>query len=93
VHPEAYFNRGKLITRSGLQNVHTSSSSIVQQETPILEESELGKLNTMIKHCLRCMKCKPPCGTRVHWASKLIRQPVSLGDRCGAEAGAFAVAR
>ncbi len=65
VDPDGRFNRGKLLVGSGLQNAYTPSLRLVQQEALILEESELGKLNDMIKHCLRCGKCKPLCNTHV----------------------------
>ncbi len=63
VDPWGHFNRGKLLTGSGLQNAYTPSLRLVQQEALILEESELGKLNDLIKNCLRCGKCKPWCNT------------------------------
>jgi FAD/FMN-containing dehydrogenase/Fe-S oxidoreductase len=65
VDPDGRFNRGKLRRGSGLQNAYTPSLRLVQQEALILEQSELGKLNDMIKHCLRCGKCKPLCNTHV----------------------------
>ncbi len=65
VDPDGRFNRGKLLVGSGLGNAYTPSLRLVQQEALILEESELGKLNNMIKHCLRCGKCKPLCTTHV----------------------------
>ncbi len=65
VDPDGRFNRGKLLAGSGLENAYTPSLRLVQQEALILEESELGGLNDMIKHCLRCGKCKPVCNTHV----------------------------
>lgn len=65
VDPNGRFNPGKLLVGSGLHNAYTPSLRLVQQEALILEESELGKLNHMIKHCLRCGKCKPLCNTHV----------------------------
>lgn len=65
VDPKGYFNRGKLMPGSGLDNAYTPSLRLVQQEALILEESELGELNDDIKNCLRCGKCKPVCTTHV----------------------------
>ena len=71
VDPHGYFNRGKLLKGSGLQNAYTPSLQLVQQEALILEESELGDLNDDISHCLRCGKCKPVCTTHVPRANLL----------------------
>lgn len=65
VDPQGWFNRGKLLAGSGLQNAYTPSLRLVQQEALILEQSELGELNNDIKDCLRCGKCKPVCTTHV----------------------------
>ncbi len=65
VDPKGWFNRGKLLTGSGLQNAYTPSLRLVEQEALILEQSELGDLNSDIKDCLRCGKCKPVCTTHV----------------------------
>ncbi len=65
IDPNGYFNRGKLMPGSGLTGAYTPSLRLVQQEALILEQSELGELNDMIKHCLRCGKCKPYCNTHV----------------------------
>jgi FAD/FMN-containing dehydrogenase/Fe-S oxidoreductase len=71
IDPEGYFNRGKLLDGSGLQNAYTPSLQLVQQEALILEDSELGSLNDDIKHCLRCGKCKPVCTTHIPRANLL----------------------
>ncbi|HEX9802493.1 MAG TPA: FAD-linked oxidase C-terminal domain-containing protein, partial [Gammaproteobacteria bacterium] len=71
VDPEQHFNRGKLLAGSGLANAYTPSLRLVQQEALILEASELGELNNMIKDCLRCGKCKPVCTTHVPRANLL----------------------
>ena len=71
VDPEGHFNRGKLLTGSGLDGAYTPSLRLVQQEAIILEESELGALNDDIRHCLRCGKCKPVCMTHVPRANLL----------------------
>ncbi|MDQ7014845.1 MAG: DUF3683 domain-containing protein [Gammaproteobacteria bacterium] len=71
VDPNGYFNRGKLMPGSGLQNAYTPSLRLLQQEALILEVSELGELNNSIKDCLRCGKCKPVCTTHVPRANLL----------------------
>jgi FAD/FMN-containing dehydrogenase/Fe-S oxidoreductase len=71
VDPQGHFNRGKLMPGSGMANAYTPSLRLVQQEALILEASELGELNDMVRHCLRCGKCKPVCTTHVPRASLL----------------------
>jgi FAD/FMN-containing dehydrogenase/Fe-S oxidoreductase len=71
VDPKGHFNRGKLLTGSGLHNAYTPSLRLVEQEAIILEESELGALNDDIRHCLRCGKCKPVCQTHMPRANLL----------------------
>jgi len=71
VDPEQRFNRGKLLAGSGLDNAYTPSLRLLQQEALILEASELGELNDMVKDCLRCGKCKPVCTTHVPRANLL----------------------
>ncbi|UCE89772.1 MAG: FAD/FMN-binding oxidoreductase [Pseudomonadota bacterium] len=65
VDPAGVFNPGKLIAGSGLDNAYTPSLRLVEQEALILEASELGELNAMVKDCLRCGKCKPVCNTHI----------------------------
>jgi FAD/FMN-containing dehydrogenase/Fe-S oxidoreductase len=71
VDPDSRFNRGKLMDGSGLGNAYTPSLRLVQQEALILEASELGELNEMVKDCLRCGKCKPVCSTHIPRANLL----------------------
>ena len=71
VDPSHRFNQGKLIKGSGLENAYTPSLRLLEQEALILEASELGDLNTAIKDCLRCGKCKPVCTTHVPGANLL----------------------
>ncbi|MEW8506734.1 MAG: DUF3683 domain-containing protein [Candidatus Thiodiazotropha sp.] len=71
VDPQAWFNRGKLISGADLEMAYTPSLRLLEQEAIILEESELGTLNDEIKHCLRCGKCKPVCMTHVPRANLL----------------------
>jgi FAD/FMN-containing dehydrogenase/Fe-S oxidoreductase len=71
VDPGQHFNRGKLLAGSGLANAYTPSLRLLQQEALILEASELGELNDMVKDCLRCGKCKSVCTTHVPRANLL----------------------
>jgi len=71
VDPAGHFNRGKLMPGSGMHNAYTPSLRLVQQEALLLEASELGELNDMVRHCLRCGKCKPVCTTHVPRANLL----------------------
>ncbi len=71
VDPQQFFNPGKLLPGSGLDDAYTPSLRLVEQEALILEASELGRLNQMVKDCLRCGKCKPVCSTHVPRANLL----------------------
>jgi FAD/FMN-containing dehydrogenase/heterodisulfide reductase subunit C len=71
VDPDNLFNPGKLISMAGLNNAYTPSLRLVEQEALILEASELGELNSMVKDCLRCGKCKPVCNTHIPRANML----------------------
>lgn len=71
VDPNTLFNPGKLVSASGLNNAYTPSLRLVEQEALILEASELGELNNMVKDCLRCGKCKPECNTHIPRANML----------------------
>jgi FAD/FMN-containing dehydrogenase/Fe-S oxidoreductase len=71
VDPAYIFNRGKLLEGADLSRAYTPSLSLVQQEALILEATDLGELNNMVKHCLRCGKCKPHCTTHVPRANLL----------------------
>ena len=71
VDPDTLFNPGKLVSNAGLENAYTPSLRLVEQEALILEASELGELNNMVKDCLRCGKCKPECNTHIPRANML----------------------
>ena len=71
IDPDGHFNRGKLLTGSGLGSAYTPSLRLVQQEALLLEASELGALNDDIRNCLRCGKCKPVCNTHIPRANLL----------------------
>jgi FAD/FMN-containing dehydrogenase/Fe-S oxidoreductase len=65
VDPDGRFNPGKLLVGSGLDRAYTPSLRLVEREALLLEASELGELNSMVKDCLRCGKCKPVCNTHI----------------------------
>ena len=71
VDPKGHFNKSKLLAGANLHNAYTPSLRLLEQEALILEESELGDLNHLIKNCLRCGKCKPVCNTHVPRANLL----------------------
>ena len=71
VDPKSHFNPGKLLHKDTLSSAYTPSLRLLEQEAIILEASDLGELNTSIKDCLRCGKCKPVCNTHVPGANLL----------------------
>jgi FAD/FMN-containing dehydrogenase/Fe-S oxidoreductase len=71
IDPDQHFNPAKLLSGAGLDNAYTPSLRLLQQEAIILEASELDELNTAVKDCLRCGKCKPVCNTHVPRANLL----------------------
>jgi FAD/FMN-containing dehydrogenase/Fe-S oxidoreductase len=71
VDPEGRFNRGKLLPGANLDAAYTPSFSLLEQESLILEQSDIGAVSDSIKDCLRCGKCKPVCSTHVPRANLL----------------------
>ncbi|MEW5789267.1 MAG: DUF3683 domain-containing protein [Pseudomonadota bacterium] len=71
VDPEGRFNRGKLMQGADLANAYTPSFSLLELESLIMEQSEIGAIADSIKDCLRCGKCKPVCNTHVPRANLL----------------------
>lgn len=71
VDPEGRFNQGKLLAGANLDRAYTPSFSLLEQESLILEQSEIGRISDSIKDCLRCGKCKPVCSTHVPRANLL----------------------
>ncbi len=71
IDPQGRFNRGKLMLGGDLHNAYTPSLRLLEREALIMEASELGELNAMVKDCLRCGKCKPVCNTHVPRANLL----------------------
>ncbi len=71
VDPEGHFNKGKLLAGANLANAYTPSFGLLELESLILEQSEIGHISDSIKDCLRCGKCKPVCATHVPRANLL----------------------
>jgi len=71
IDPDDVFNPKKLTADADLRNAYTPSLQLVSQEALILEASDLGALNTAVKDCLRCGKCKPVCNTHIPRANLL----------------------
>ncbi len=71
VDPEQHFNRGKLQAGADLTNAYTPSFSLLETESLIMEQSEIGAIADSVKDCLRCGKCKPVCNTHVPRANLL----------------------
>ncbi len=71
VDPEGRFNKGKLARGGDLSNAYTPSFSLLETESLIMEQSEIGAIADSIKDCLRCGKCKPVCSTHVPRANLL----------------------
>ena len=71
IDPNGHFNKGKLMPGSGLDNAFTPSLRLVEQEALILESSEIGEINDMVKSCLRC-------GTNVQKPIYCIRRVTKL---------------
>ena len=71
VDPEGRFNRGKLLKGADLANAYTPSFGLLELESLIMEQSEIGAIADSIKDCLRCGKCKPVCNTHVPRANLL----------------------
>jgi FAD/FMN-containing dehydrogenase/Fe-S oxidoreductase len=71
VDPEGRFNKGKLMAGSDLRNAYTPSFGLLEQESIIMEQSQVGEIADSISDCLRCGKCKPVCATHVPRANLL----------------------
>jgi len=71
VDPHGRFNAGKLLPGANLDRAYTPSFSLLEMESLILEQSEIGAISDSIKDCLRCGKCKPVCSTHVPRANSL----------------------
>jgi len=71
VDPDGRFNKGKLSPGANLSRAYTPSFSLLELESLIMEQSEIGAIADSIKDCLRCGKCKPVCNTHVPRANLL----------------------
>jgi FAD/FMN-containing dehydrogenase/Fe-S oxidoreductase len=71
VDPEGRFNAGKLLAGGNLERAYTPSFALLELESLILEQSQIGEISDSIKDCLRCGKCKPVCATHVPRANLL----------------------
>jgi FAD/FMN-containing dehydrogenase/Fe-S oxidoreductase len=71
VDPHGHFNKGKLLAGADLTNAYTPSFGLLELESLIMEQSEIGAIADSIKDCLRCGKCKPVCTTHVPRANLL----------------------
>ena len=71
VDPDGRFNQGKLLAGANLERAYTPSFNLLELESLILEQSEIGEISDSIKDCLRCGKCKPVCSTHVPRANLL----------------------
>jgi FAD/FMN-containing dehydrogenase/Fe-S oxidoreductase len=71
VDPEGRFNKGKLLPGADLTNAYTPSFKLLEVESLIMEQSEIGGIADSIKDCLRCGKCKPVCNTHIPRANLL----------------------
>jgi FAD/FMN-containing dehydrogenase/Fe-S oxidoreductase len=71
VDPQGHFNAGKLLPGGDLARAYTPSFSLLEAESLIMEQSEIGNIADSIKDCLRCGKCKPVCNTHIPRANLL----------------------
>lgn len=71
IDPKGHFNKNKLLSGADLSQAYTPSLQLVEQEALIMENSQIGEINHMVKDCLRCGKCKPVCSTHVPEANLL----------------------
>lgn len=71
VDPLGSFNRGKLLPGADLRLAYTPSFQLIEAESLIMEQCELGAIADSIKSCLRCGKCKPVCATHAPKANLL----------------------
>ena len=71
VDPKGHFNKGKLLEGADLRNAYTPSFSLLEMESLIMEQSEIGSIADSIADCLRCGKCKPVCNTHIPRANLL----------------------
>jgi FAD/FMN-containing dehydrogenase/Fe-S oxidoreductase len=71
IDPNDHFNAGKLMPGADLRNAWTPSFGLMEHESLIMQQSDIGAISHSIKDCLRCGKCKPVCATHVPRANLL----------------------
>ncbi len=71
IDPHGRFNQGKLLPGADLRHAYTPSFNLLEVESLIMEQSEIGEIADSIKDCLRCGKCKPVCNTHIPRANLL----------------------
>ncbi len=71
IDPHGRFNQGKLLLGADLRHAYTPSFNLLEVESLIMEQSEIGEIADSIKDCLRCGKCKPVCNTHIPRANML----------------------
>jgi len=71
IDPHGRFNQGKLLLGADLRHAYTPSFNLLEVESLIMEQSEIGQIADSIKDCLRCGKCKPVCNTHIPRANML----------------------
>ena len=71
VDPKHHFNAGKLLRGGNLENAYTPSFGLMDAESLIMQQSDIGSIADSFANCLRCGKCKPVCATHVPRANLL----------------------
>jgi FAD/FMN-containing dehydrogenase/Fe-S oxidoreductase len=71
IDPNGHFNKGKLMKNADLRYAYTPSFSLMEHESIIMQQTDIGEIANSIKDCLRCGKCKPECSTHVPRANLL----------------------
>ncbi len=71
IDPHGHFNKGKLMKNADLRYAYTPSFSLMEHESIIMQQTDIGEIANSIKDCLRCGKCKPECSTHVPRANLL----------------------
>ena len=71
VDPHGRFNDGKLMPGGDLRRAYTPSFNLLNHESLLMQQYDIGSISDAIKDCLRCGKCKPVCATHVPRANLL----------------------
>ncbi len=59
------------LMHADLSNAYTPSFGLMEHESLIMQQSDIGAIADSVKDCLRCGKCKPVCSTHVPRANLL----------------------